>query len=157
MTSPIGVDVQIKGEPENVEKAVEKAAYKNFKHAAASVRKSIIAGIQISKDTIGWITTNKKTKRGKRIRKRIYKPSPVGHPVYSHRNKSFVSRGVRFDADADDAVIGFAKSKYGDVMEVHEKGGQRFGQQFDQRPTVQPGLEANLERFAGDWRGSIGG
>jgi hypothetical protein len=152
----IGANSKVEDNTKRVIAAEERARYKNLPHAAASIRKSIIAGVKFTKETIGWITTNRTSKRGKRIRKRIYRPSPVGTPVHSHRNKGFVARGVKFDADKESAVIGFTESVYGDAMKAHEFGGVRFGQMFEPRPTVRPGLEENLDRFAGDWRGSIG-
>jgi hypothetical protein len=152
----IAADTKVVDQTKRLVAAEERARYKNFPHAAASIRKSVIAGIKITKETIGWITTKRTSKRGKRIRARVYRPSPPGTPVHSHRNKGFVSRGVKFSADKDGAVIGFANSVYGDVMRVHEYGGVRFGQIFPPRPTVEPGLKDNLDRFAGDWRGAIG-
>lgn len=151
----IALNVHYKDNTPAVMKAVDKGAYKSFKHGAASIRKSIIESIRIEKTTIGWITTNRLTKKGKRIRARIYKPSPVGHPVYSHRNKGFVRRGIKFDADKEGAMIGFAHSVYGDVMRVHEHGGTRKGQRFDKRPTVLPGLTRNINRISSSWRGTI--
>lgn len=152
----IGMTVKITDLTSRVKKAVDKAAFKSYAHGAASVRKEAIDSVEITKETIGWITTNRRTKRGKRRRARIYKPSPVGTPVHSHRNKGFVRRGIRFDATKEDAVIGFAHTVYGDVMEVHEKGGERFGQHFDPRPVMAPALEQAAPRFAESWRGSIG-
>lgn len=152
----IGVETKLVDNTPKVLKEVDRANYKNFSHAAASLRKAMIESIKIDKTTIGWITTKRLSKRGKRIRARIYKPAPVGSPVVSHKNKGFVSRGIRFDATKTDAVVGFAQSVYGDVMGAHEFGGERFGQKFQPRPTVYPTLENNLDRFSGEWAGSIG-
>lgn len=151
----IGLSVHYRDNTPAVMRAVDKGNYKSFAHAAASIRKTIIEGVQVTKETIGWITTKRTTKRGRRIRARIYRPSPRGQPVHSHRNKGFVSRGVKFEANKDGAVIGFAHSVYGDVMGVHEKGGTRLGQNFDRRPTVLPGLTKNANRITQSWRGSI--
>lgn len=139
-----------------IERAVKKGSFKTFAHAAASLRKQIIDEIQVTKETIGWITTQRLTKRGKRRRARIYRPAPVGHPVFSHRNKGFIRRGVKFEANAEGAVIGFAHSVYGDVMRVHEFGGERKGESFDARPTLAPALRTTAPRFAEEWRGAIG-
>lgn len=152
----IGVVTKFVNQSTRVKAAVNRAGGKTYPHVAAKIRKSIIAGIKIDKTTLGWITTNRRTKTGKRRRARVYRPSPKGQPVHSHRNKGFVSRGVRFDANKEGAMIGFASSVYGDVMAVHEFGGERHGQDFDARPTVLPGLEDNLEHFHESWRGSIG-
>lgn len=138
---------------DRVRKAVERASFKNFAHGGASIRKTAIESIKITKEVIGYIS--KKTKSGKRRRVKIYRPSPVGTPVHSHRNKGFVSRGVRFDATKESAVIGPTSTVYGDVMRVHEFGGERLGQHFDARPTMAPALENNLDRFASSWRGSV--
>jgi phage gpG-like protein len=139
---------------DRVAKAAERAAFKNFAHGAATVRKEVIDEIKITKEIVGYITRTGKD--GKRRRVKIFRPSPVGTPVHSHRNKGFVRRGIKFDATKIDAVIGFAGSVYGDVMRVHEFGGQREGVTFEARPTMFPALEKSAPRFAESWRGSIG-
>lgn len=151
----ISINVKYVDRTPQVMKAVDKGDFKSFAHAAASLRKAIIAGVKVNKEVLGWITTNRLSKRGKRIRARIYRPSPVGSPVYSHKSKGWVSRGVKFEANKDGAVIGFAHSVYGDVMHAHEFGDWRKGQKFDPRPTVRPALDQNINRITSYWRGSI--
>jgi hypothetical protein len=149
----IAVESKVTDLTERVKKAVERAAFKNFAHAAASIRKEAIASIKITKEVVGYIT--RKSKTGKRRRVKVFRPSPRGTPIHSHRNKGFVSRGIRFDATKEGAVVGPANSVYGEVMKAHEFGGQFRGQNFDARPTMAPALENNLDRFANSWRGSV--
>lgn len=120
--------------PQPLFEAAGKAAYRNFFHAAASIRKDARQSI-----------------------KRSNKPGPPGGPVRSKRGRGggLAKRAVLFRADAEGAVIGFAVSKIDQAMEVHEHGGTRGGVRFPQRPTMQPALERNLARFHREWRGAI--
>jgi len=116
-----------------VHDAVKKAKYKNFSHAAASIRRDAIKSIRKRKD--------KK------------KASPEGTPPFTHSGQA--KRGVFFDVSATDAVIGFKKSVVGLVMATHEEGLVEEGRDYPERPTMGPALERNIERFHRDWRSSI--
>lgn len=153
----VKITVDYKDTTRNVSRAIDKGMFKSFRHAAASIRKTAIDSVQVTKETIGWITTRRLSKKGKRIRARIYRPSPVGTPVHSHRNKGFVRRGIRFGVHKKDggAVIGFSHATYGDVMKVHEHGGVRKGQKFDKRPTMAIALQKSENRITTSFRGSI--
>lgn len=115
-----------------VAKAAEKAAFKNFGHAAARIRKDAAESIQ-----------------------RSAQASMPGAPP--HTRRGHLKRAFRFDRTKDDAVIGPRGSIVGESASAHEFGGQYKGQQFPERPFMGPALEKNLPRFADDWAGSLGG
>lgn len=128
----IGVSVQTTVKPQVVEKAAERAAFKNFGHAAA----------RISKDAKATLL-------------KAEGPSEPGTPPHTHRG-AFLRRAVRFAADKKGAVIGPRESIVGEAGSAHEHGGDYKGQDFPQRPFMFPALEKNMDRFAQEWAGSIG-
>lgn len=130
-----GMRVQFKALPQRVQKAADKAAYRSFSHAAASIRKDARQSIKRS-DT----------------------PGPLGGPVRSKRGRGggLAKRAILYKADQYGAVIGFAASKIDQAMEVHEHGGVRGGVRFPARPTMFPALERNLVRFHREWQGALG-
>lgn len=132
---------------------VDKAAFQSVSHAAASIRKTAIESIKITKTVIGYMTTT--NRKGKQRHVKIYEPSKPGTPVHSHQTTQFVRRGIKYEAGKLGAIIGFTRSVYGDVMQVHEFGGERKGQTFVPRPVMRPALMQNIPRFASEWRGSI--
>lgn len=111
--------------------ATDEAAFRNFGHAAARIRKDAAASIQTSDD-----------------------PSQPGKPPHTQRGQ--LRRALRFAADKQGAVIGPRASFVGTSGEAHELGGSYRGEQYPERPYMQPALEQNLDRFAQDWAGSIG-
>lgn len=129
-----GTQTRITMTPKKVEKAADKAAYRNFFHAAASIRKDARKSIKSSK-----------------------KKSSPGEPVRTRRGRGggLARRAVLFRADREGAVVGFAASKIDQAMQVHEHGGVRGGVLFPARPTMAPALQRNLARFHRDWRGAI--
>jgi len=112
--------------------AADKAAFKNFAHAAARISKDAKASIE---KTDG--------------------PSLPGSPPHTHRG-SFLRRGIRFAADKQGAVIGPMASVVGEAGSAHEFGGEFKGSDFPERPFMGPALEQNIDRFASTWQGSIG-
>lgn len=120
-----------------IEKAAEKAAYRSFGHAAASIRKDARASIKSRGKTTG--------------------PSRLGEPVRTKRGRGggLARRAILYKADKEGAVIGFAASKIDKAMEVHEHGKTRGGVKFPERPTMQPALERNLARFHKSWDSAI--
>ncbi len=119
----------------NVVKAAKKAAFRNFGHAAASIRK----------------TASRKIKK----RKGAAKP---GSPPHTHK-RIFLRRALRFAVfrDGTGAVIGPRHSLVGRSARAHEFGGDYEGAVYPARPFMGPSLEENLNRFANEWKGSIGG
>jgi len=127
----IAVQTQYKWTPQRTQRAVDKGAYRNFAHAAASIRKDARKSIKARK-----------------------KPSRPGEPVHTHRG-TFARRAILYAADKQGAVVGFAASKIDQAMEVHEHGGERGGVRFPKRPVMFPALQRNLARFHRDWKGVI--
>jgi hypothetical protein len=115
-----------------VEKAADKAQFRNFFHAAARIRKDAAASIE-----------------------RAEGPSLPGQPPHTHR-RVFLRRAWRFAADKEGAVIGPRASIVGQAGAIHEFGGTFRGQEFPARPTALPALERNVNRFATDGEGTIG-
>ena len=128
----IGVDVKTENQTQRVTDAVERAAFRNFGHAAA----------RISKDAKESLVTAEG-------------PSPMGSPPHTHQG-AHLRRAVRYDATKEDAVIGPLESIVGESGAAHELGQTFHGFTFDERPFMVPALEKNLDRFNQDWAGSIG-
>lgn len=115
-----------------VKDAADKAAFRNFGHAAASLRKDVVSSFQTSPD-----------------------PSPPGTPPHTRKRKQ-LPRAMRFDVTKESAVIGPRASIAGQVGTAHEFGGDYKSQTFPERPFMKPALERAIPRFAGAWKGSIG-
>ena len=133
-SSGIAVEVKTETRPSKVEKAAQKAAFTNFGHAAASIRKAAAKSIKSRK--------NKKT------------ASPEGTAPFTHGG--FIRRALRFDVNQTGAVIGFQRSVIGLVAATHEHGLTEEGRDYPERPTIGPALEESLDRIHNDWRSSIG-
>ena len=121
----------------NVIKAVDKAAYKNFGHAAASISKYAKASL---------------------IRVAAPVPSAPGRPPHTHKGV-YLRRAIRWrrlDGNKG-AVIGPQANFVGLAGAVHEHGRRYKGARYPQRPFMEPALQANLKRFQRGWKGSIGG
>lgn len=115
-----------------VKKAADKGAFRNFFHAASSIRKDAASSIIGSPE-----------------------PSEEGEPPHTRR-RNFLRRAIRFDADKEGAVIGTMASVIGTAGEAHEKGIVYKGVDFPERAFMFPALERQIPRFAGEWKGSIG-
>ena len=127
---------QIEDKSRNVKRAVDKGAFTNLGHAAASIRKSAAKSIKQRKDKD--------------------KSSPVGTAPFTHGG--FIRRALRFDVNKQkqEALIGFRFSVIGLVGRTHEFGEVEDGRDYPERPTLAPALEASIGRIAGQWQGSIG-
>jgi hypothetical protein len=128
----IGAEVKTENQMRRVADALERAAFRNFGHAAA----------RLSKDAKESLVT-------------APGPSEAGTPPHTHKG-AFLRRAVRYDATKEDAVIGPMGSIVGESGRAHELGEDFHGQLFDERSFMEPALEKNLDRFAADWAGSIG-
>jgi len=117
---------------QQVAQAAEKAAFRNFGHAAASLRKQAAESIQKAEG-----------------------PSPVGTAPHTHK-RQFLKRAFRYWRDKESAIIGPRFSIVGDAAAAHEFGEDYKGTQFPERPFMGPLIEKNADRFADQWRGSIG-
>ena len=116
-----------------VDKAADRSIYKNIRQAAFSIRKYIRNSIVKSPDA-----------------------SKPGQPVATRGRRGNVKNSIFVHAEENEAIIGPRFSFVGDAMEAHEFGKRRGEQKYEARPTSGPGLEANTDRFAGAFRGSIG-
>ena len=128
----IGAEVKVENHTQRVTDALERAAFRNFGHAAA----------RISKDAKESLVTAEG-------------PSPAGSPPHTHQG-AHLRRAVRYDATKEDAVIGPLESIVGESGAAHELGETFHGFTFDERPFMAPALEKNLDRFNQDWADSIG-
>jgi len=128
-----GINFTAEPETQNVEKAAGKAIYRNIRHAAFSIRKAIRASI-----------------------KKSSKPASPGQPVTTRGRRGNVRNSIFAAVEEDSAVVGPRYSMVGDVMAAHEFGQTRYGDRYEARPTAGPALEANLDRFADSFAGSIG-
>lgn len=130
----IRMNLKVKAEMEKVERAVAKLAFKNFRHAAASISKDAKASIE-------------KAAEGE--------ASAPGEPPHTHRG-SFFKRAIRYDVNQDGAVIGPTASVIGEELgPTHEFGQERGGVDFPERATMGPALERAIPRFGGSWRGAL--
>lgn len=114
-----------------VRDAADKANFRNFNHAAASIRKDALSTLERSEGA-----------------------SQPGTPP--HTRKGLAKRALRYDADKTGAVIGFAYGVIGTAMSAHELGGEYKGEHYPQRATVGPALDRAAPRLAGEWSGTIG-
>lgn len=128
-----------------VTQAKEQAAFKNVRHAAATVRNDAIKSIVPSPVA-----------------------SPAGTPPHTRNRvsrksgkqlKGQLQRAIVFDYDAKEmrAVIGPRFSVVGESGKAHEFGGEYKGETYPERSFMGPAMTSNLDRFATDWRGSVGG
>lgn len=114
-------------------KAADRSVFKNVRHAAFSIRKTIRSSIKKRKS-----------------------PSAAGDAVATRGKRGNIRNSVFASADKETAVIGPRYSMTETALEAHEFGKTRGGKKFDKRPTTGPGLEANTDRFANSFAGSIG-
>ena len=128
----IGTAVKIEDNTKRVADAADKAAFRNFRHAAATMSKDAKASL---------VTADG--------------PSPEGQPPHTHQG-AYLRRAIRFDADKESAVIGPMASIVGEAGAAHEFGENFRGHDYAERSYMGPTLERNEERFASAWTGSIG-
>ena len=127
----IDATTQLIDESQNVAKAVDRAAFENFSHAAARIRKDEQQSIERSPVA-----------------------SPPGTPPHTRRRQ--LPNAIVYDATKEDAVIGPRYSVAGTSGQAHEFGGEYKGQLYPERSFALPALEQNTDRFAEEWRGSVG-
>jgi len=143
----ISASVQTKMNSKPLKNAVEKAAFKNFGHAAFRIR--IDAQAMIKRGP-----TIKKKRGGKKRKRREHQASPAGSPIATSRGQA--KRAIVYSATKESAIIGPRHSFVGLSFRAHELGETFHGIDYPERPTMGPALEQNLNRFASDWAGSIG-
>jgi phage gpG-like protein len=128
----IDVKVTVQLDLKPVDKAVQKAKFENFRHAAQS----------ISKDVKGTLVKSDG-------------PSAPGSPPHTHK-RVFLRRAIAYRYDKEGAVIGPRASIVGQAGAAHEFGGNYKGTNYPERPFMQPALDRATPRFAGNWAGSVG-
>jgi hypothetical protein len=128
-----GIDIKVSERFKAIQDAADRAIYQNIRHAAFSIRKYIQNSIKTSPTA-----------------------SRPGEPVSTRGKRGNVRNSIFVAADDSTALIGPRFSFVGGVMEAHEFGKTYKGDMFAARPTTGPGLEANTDRFADSFRGSIG-
>ncbi|MCE9555917.1 MAG: hypothetical protein K8T91_21420 [Planctomycetes bacterium] len=111
--------------------AAKKAAFRNFGHAAASIRKDAMASIE-----------------------RSDAPSEPGEPP--HTAGGLLPRSIAYAVDENGAVIGPRASVVGQAGAAHEHGETFHGDDFPQREFMGPALDRAIPRIGGEWKGSIG-
>ncbi len=129
----IGVRASSEDSFARVTAAVDKAKFRNLFHAAASISKDVKSTLEKS---LG--------------------PSVPGSPPHTHRGV-FLRRAIRYQANKQGAIIGPLASVVGDAGHAHEFGGKYRGTTYPERPFMRPALNRAIPRFAGSWRGSVGG
>jgi hypothetical protein len=129
----IGLTFQFDDQTNRVASASDQAKFRNLGHAAASIRKTAIESIPVAEG-----------------------PSEPGTPPHTRRRQ--LKRAIKFDNDktSQTAVIGPEASIVGEAGAAHEFGGEFRGEDYPERSFMEPALEANTDRFASEWAGSIG-
>lgn len=129
----IGMTATVVNETHKVKDAADRATYENIRHAAFSIGKAARASIKTSR-----------------------KPSTPGQPPRTRGKRKGIRRAIRVGMEGKErAVIGPQYSAFGTAGETLEFGGQRGETFMEARPFMGPALEANLDRFADSFRGSI--
>jgi hypothetical protein len=128
-----GFDTKTEQRFDAVDKAADRSIYKNIRQAAFSVRKYIRNSIKKSAE-----------------------PSEPGKPVATRGKRGNVKNSIFAAISEDSAIVGPRHSFVGEAMHAHEFGKSKGVNKYEARPTSGPGLEANTDRFAGSFRGSIG-
>ncbi len=127
-----GISGKVQSNLPRVSAAKDKAAFRNFGHAGASISKDIKQSLEKADG-----------------------PSAPGTPPHTHKG-TLLRRAIRYAATKDNVVIGPMASIVGQAGAAHEFGGEYKGEEYPARPFARPALERGAPRFAGDWRGSIG-
>ena len=125
-----GVVTKIVNHMHKVREAAEKAARRAFAKSAYRIMQDAKASVERSATA-----------------------SAPGEPPHTRRGQ--LKRAIRYDATKDGAVIGPLASMVGVSAEAHEFGGSFRGSTFPERPFMGPALERDLDKFAGDFTGSI--
>lgn len=128
----IDVKVKVEFDFKPVDRAVQKAKFENFRHAAQS----------ISKDAKNSLV-------------KADGPSEPGSPPHTHK-RVFLRRAIAYRYDKEGAVIGPRASIVAQAGAAHEFGGEYKGETYPERPFMYPALERAIPRFAGGWSGSVG-
>lgn len=127
----LALRVKIVDRFERLRNAASQAAFRNFGHAAASIRRDAQESIERSDD-----------------------PSAPGAPP--HTRRGLLRRAIRYAASDRGAVIGPVASLVGESAAAHEFGEEFHDTTFPERPFMAPARARAIPRIGGEWRGSIG-
>lgn len=148
------IDIRVRVEPDTkqLQNAVNEAAFKNFTHGAASIRKAAQGLI----DKAPLEPPKGRRRKGPASRRRVRRTEagPAGRPIRTRRGRARAA--ILYDVSEEGAIIGPRFSVVGESFAAHEFGERYMGQDFPPRPTMWPALEQSVGRFADDWAGSIG-
>lgn len=112
--------------------AVNKGNYNSLNHAAASLRRAAIEGIE-----------------------KLPGPSAVGTPIHTRKGLARVAIAYDVSVVQGDAVIGTQFSRFRTVGEAHEKGIRFRGRNYPPRPFMLPALLQSLPRLTEHWSGAV--
>lgn len=127
----LSIKVVVQSFFDRIEKAAKRAGFRNFGHAAASIRRDAISTIEQAEGA-----------------------SAPGTPPHTHKGRQ-LARSVRFFANDRGAVIGPVASMVGTSGTAQEFGGQYKGEEYPARPFMGPALSRAVPRIGGDWAGSV--
>ena len=130
---------------------VKDAKFRNFQHAAASIRKNARSSI---KSAPPETRTRARRRRGQIVARARSGASRPGTPPYTRRGA--LRRAILWDVNEQSAIIGPRQTVVGLSAAAHEFGETYKGTDYPERPFMQPALEQALPRFADSWAGSIG-
>lgn len=147
----IGIKVKVEDNTKAVQKAADKAGFRNLAHAAASLRKDARASIQRAP---AQQRTRAKSRGGHKVRRARHAASRPGTPPHTQRGQ--LPNAIVFDVAPKSVVIGPRRSVVGESAGAHEFGGEFKGADYPDRPFMGPALERAAPRFAGSFAGSIG-
>jgi hypothetical protein len=118
----IGASCQVQDRTGRVRKAAKQAAFRNLQHGIATIRIYAIRSL-----------------------KRRSGASTPGTPP---NTRGAFKRAIKFDVDkeAEEAITGFQASVVGEAGAAHEHGEEYRGDQYPERPTMGPALQANEDR-----------
>lgn len=130
----IGATAGSKVDMKPVQNAVDKATFENIRHASFSLSKD--AKSTIDKDS---------------------SPSEPGETPHTKGKRGHNLKGAIFtNVQKDSGLIGPRGSWVDEAGALHEFGESRDGQNFEERPFMEPALDRAVPRFASDWAGSVG-
>ena len=132
-------------------RAVKSAKYRNFGHAAASIRKTARASIE---NAPSGSRRGVRRRKGKIVARARAGASRPGQPPHTRRGA--LRNAILYDVNERSAIIGPRLSRIGQSGAVHEFGEIYKGTDYPERPYMGPALQASLGRFLDSWRGSIG-
>lgn len=132
----LGVEVRFESAVKSVQEKIEKVNTISLAKAAFLVMRASQAKIK---------TSDEPGQKG-------------GPPTTRGRGRKSLRAAIKYfrDNEAKEAYIGPVGSVIGPTGMHHEFGVARKKSYFDERPFMGPSLEESLDRFVGQWRGSLG-